>query len=105
MSQVKNNPANEPVNIYAIRVNYVHENGDNEKSEPKYCGQSEEDAVKAISQMLGICRTCLPPSISVVSYSVEGYRRSSFERGSEPDYRHDNVVVQRLRNYDQSGSK
>ena len=97
---VGQNQKTDPVSIYCIRFKYYFEDGNREESESKFCGQSEDDAIKAISQMLGICRTSFPRSIVKVSYDIEGYRRSTFESAGSPDYVIRDVVVHLLRNYD-----
>lgn len=92
----------EPVSIYCIVVDYVFSDGHVEISSPKYVGQSEDDALKAISQMLGICRTCLPESIREVRYSIQGYRRRTFELGGSADELVSHVVCHVLRHNDES---
>lgn len=99
----RNNPVTpDPVSIYCIVVDYVFCDGHTEVSSPKYVGQSEDDALKAISQMLGICRTCLPESIREVRYSIQGYRRRTFESGGSADELVSNVVSHILRHNDES---
>ena len=95
--KVGQNQKTDPINIYCIKFKYDFEDGHREESESKFCGQSEDDAIKAISQMLGICRTSFPKSIFQVSYDIEGYRRSTFERAGAPDYVVSDVVVHLLR--------
>ena len=102
--RVGQNQKTEPVNIYCIVFRYFFKDGHTEESSPKYCGQSEDDAVKAISQMLGICRTSFPESITEVAFDIEGYRRSTFEFHSAADIRLCNVVRYVLR-YDDEGPR
>ena len=91
--RVGQNQKTEPISIYCIKFKYKFKDGHTEQSQPKFCGQSEDDAIKAISQMLGICRTSFPESIIEVSFDIEGYRRSSFESHSGCDMCVPDVVV------------
>lgn len=102
--KVGQNQKIEPVNIYCIVFRYFFKDGHTEESGPKYCGQSEDDAVKAISQMLGICRTSFPESITEVAFDIEGYRRGTFESHSAADIRFRDVVRYVLR-YDDEGPR
>ena len=100
--KVGQNQKTEPINIYCIKFKYTFADGHTEQSQSKFCGQSEDDAVKAISQMLGICRTSFPESIVKVSFDIEGYRRSTFESHCGPDICVPDVVAYLLR-YDDEG--
>lgn len=94
----------EPINIYALEITYIYTNGRKEISSDKYCGQSEDEALATISKMLGVCRSCLPESIREVTYTIKGFKRSSYESNSSADISIPDVVRHLLR-YDNKGSR
>ena len=101
METKKNNPVgikkSEPVSIYALEITYIYDNGRKETSHDKYCGQSEDEALATISKMLGVCRSCLPESVVQVSYTIKGYKHSSYESNSSADIIVPDVVRHVLR--------
>lgn len=103
--KVAQNQRPEPVNIFALSVKYHFKNGSVEQSSDKYCGQSEDEALATISKMLGVCRSCLPESILKVSYTIKGFKRSSYESAGSPDILLPDVVVHLLRNYNEGCSE